>query len=134
MEKVCFECSDSLRGRSDKKFCSDSCRNAYNNRHSCDANNFVRNVNNVLRRNRRILQGIMGKHITIVNRFHLIRLGFDFKYYTHIIPEKEGDEVYFCYEYGYRYMGSEGISIVRDMPSPDYNSEPVEKRLRKQNN
>ena len=32
MEKRCLECNDVLHGRSDKKFCSDACRNTYNNK------------------------------------------------------------------------------------------------------
>lgn len=31
MEKNCPECGDKIIGRADKKFCSDACRNAYNN-------------------------------------------------------------------------------------------------------
>ena len=32
MEKRnCLECKDPVKGRIDKKFCSDYCRNAYNN-------------------------------------------------------------------------------------------------------
>jgi hypothetical protein len=32
MNKVCLECGEKIVGREDKKFCSDGCRNAYNNK------------------------------------------------------------------------------------------------------
>jgi hypothetical protein len=34
----------------DKKFCSDGCRNAYNNKINKDSNNYMRNTNNKLRK------------------------------------------------------------------------------------
>ena len=43
MEKQCLECGTAIRGRADKKFCSDQCRNQYNNTLNRDANNYVRN-------------------------------------------------------------------------------------------
>ena len=36
VEKKCLDCGDSLRGRTDKKFCSDQCRNSYNNKLAAD--------------------------------------------------------------------------------------------------
>ena len=37
MEKQCLECGDKIVGRIDKKFCSDGCRNAYNNKVNKDS-------------------------------------------------------------------------------------------------
>ncbi|MBC7863150.1 MAG: DUF2116 family Zn-ribbon domain-containing protein, partial [Bacteroidia bacterium] len=42
--KKCPECGESYLGRVDKKFCSDQCRNTYNNRHNADGTNQVRNI------------------------------------------------------------------------------------------
>jgi len=53
--KQCLECDNEIKGRIDKKFCSDYCRNAYNNKLNKDSNNLVRNTNNRLRKNYRIL-------------------------------------------------------------------------------
>ena len=55
MKRKCEECGDEFVGRADKKFCSDQCRSAFNNRLNKDATNFMRNINNILRKNRRIL-------------------------------------------------------------------------------
>ncbi len=32
MPRTCLECHEKIVGREDKKFCSDGCRNAYNNK------------------------------------------------------------------------------------------------------
>ena len=53
--KTCLECGEKIVGREDKKFCSDSCRNAYNNKINKDSTNYMRNINNKLRKNYRIL-------------------------------------------------------------------------------
>ncbi len=58
MDKNCLECGDKIVGREDKKFCSDGCRNAYNNKINKDSTNFMRNVNNKLRKNYRILSAL----------------------------------------------------------------------------
>ena len=53
--KTCLECGEKIVGREDKKFCSDGCRNTYNNKINKDSTNYMRNVNNKLRKNYRIL-------------------------------------------------------------------------------
>src|ERR1051325_10509811 len=101
MHKSCPECGEKLSGRSDKKFCSDMCRNAYNNKINSDSNNYVRNVNNILRRNRRILEeSLPGEKISVVKQ-KLLDKGFNFKYFTHQRVTRNNHTYVFCYEYGY---------------------------------
>jgi hypothetical protein len=57
--KLCLFCEKPLKGRSDKKFCDDYCRAAYNNDLKSAANNNIRNVNNALGKNRRILESLL---------------------------------------------------------------------------
>ena len=56
--KNCPECGNIILGRIDKKFCSDMCRNNYNNKLKAVDVNYVRNINNILKKNRRILEEI----------------------------------------------------------------------------
>ncbi|MEO7801082.1 MAG: DUF2116 family Zn-ribbon domain-containing protein, partial [Ginsengibacter sp.] len=60
-EKKCLACGKPLRGRVDKKFCDDYCRNNYNNRQKAKGSHssFVRNINNCLLKNRKILESIL---------------------------------------------------------------------------
>ena len=43
-KKTCLECGDTFAGRVDKKFCSDGCRNTYNNKINKDSKNLIRNT------------------------------------------------------------------------------------------
>ncbi len=100
-EKACLECGEKIIGRSDKKFCSDQCRVAYNNRLNSNETNFMRNVNNVLRKNRRILIELNTTGKSRVSRERLSEKGFDFNYFTSTYTTKEGAIYHYCYEQGY---------------------------------
>jgi predicted nucleic acid-binding Zn ribbon protein len=57
----CPACGKPLNGRVDKRFCDDYCRNGYNNQLKSASNNLVRNINNALGKNRRILKSLLQK-------------------------------------------------------------------------
>ncbi|MCI5058995.1 MAG: hypothetical protein MRY83_22970 [Flavobacteriales bacterium] len=101
MTKQCPNCQESFFGRTDKKFCSDYCRNSFNNRLNSDTTNFMRNVNNTLRKNRRILSKLNVNKKTKVSEKKLKREGFNFEYYTNIYETKKGSKYFFCYDQGY---------------------------------
>ncbi len=102
MEKrTCAECGEAFHGRADKKFCSDMCRNAFNNKLNGTSNNYIRNINNILRRNRRIMEELVPAETAKVSQQKLADKGFNFGYYTNIVTTKEGKQYKFCYEYGY---------------------------------
>ncbi len=101
MEKSCPECGNKIIGRADKKFCSDACRNSYNNQLNKDSNNLVRNINNRLRKNYRILEGLNPEEKTKVSRQKLNNAGFDFNFFTSIYTTKAGTIYYFVYDQGY---------------------------------
>ncbi|WP_293944303.1 MULTISPECIES: hypothetical protein [unclassified Sphingobacterium] len=117
MEKVCLECGQNIRGRSDKRFCDDSCRNAYNNKLNSDQTNLIRNVNNILRKNRRILLDVLdGEGMIKVPREKLKRQGFDFKFHTHTFANSKGQVYSFIYEMGYLVLENDWILIVQKKP------------------
>ncbi|MBX2901296.1 MAG: DUF2116 family Zn-ribbon domain-containing protein [Cyclobacteriaceae bacterium] len=100
-EKGCLECGTKITGRSDKKFCSDQCRVAYNNKLNRDETTYMNNVTNILRKNRRILLELNTGGKTKVNRDKLNEKGFDFGYFTSQYKTKEGAVYNFCFEQGY---------------------------------
>lgn len=100
-EKSCEECGTTIIGRIDKRFCSDQCRNTFNNRLNSDVTNYVRNINNALRKNRRILMELNPQGKVRISRHKLLAKGFDFEYYTSTYTTKEGSQYYYCYEQGY---------------------------------
>ncbi|MCK9612740.1 MAG: hypothetical protein PHR81_00345 [Bacteroidales bacterium] len=113
MEKrTCLECGEEFSGRIDKKFCSDMCRNAYNNKLNSDNTNLVRNINNILRKNRRILQSLNKAEKTKVHRKKLVEKGFDFNHFTNIYRTQKGSQYYFCYEQGYLPLDNDFYFLV----------------------
>lgn len=100
-ENKCQECGEKLIGRVDKKFCSDQCRISFNNRLNSDSTNYVRNVNNILRKNRRILEELNPTGKTRVSGEKLKVAGLNLNYFTSIYKTKEGAMYKFCYEQGY---------------------------------
>lgn len=114
-ERNCLECDERLKGRSDQKFCSDQCRNSYNNSLNSDANSVVRNTNNSLRKNRRILEDLLkgrkdGKGITTLSV--LSKSGFNFDVITSIYTTKTGNIYKFCYEFGYQKLEDDKFMLV----------------------
>ncbi|HMU08548.1 MAG TPA: hypothetical protein PKC54_00965 [Ferruginibacter sp.] len=113
--KTCVLCGKILKGRSDKKFCDDYCRAAHNNELKSAVNNHIRNVNNALGKNRRILESLLpeGGQITKASKEKLIEKGFQFKYHTHQYQAKNGNTYFYCYEYGYLLLEKNRLLVVK---------------------
>lgn len=112
-EKQCPECGDKIIGRTDKKFCSDGCRNTFNNRINKDQKNLIRNINNRLRKNWRILEQLNPQQKTKKPRAQLVALGFDFSYFTNIYTTKSGNTYFFVYDQGYLALENDFYALVK---------------------
>ena len=116
ISRTCTACGKTVKGRSDKKFCDDYCRNAYNNQLKAADNNYVRSINNKLRRNRRILESLLSREeeTILVSRDYLQQQGFMFNYCTHSYTNKKGDVYLFCYDYGYLPLANGCCLVVKN--------------------
>ena len=113
MEKrYCIECEEPIFGRLDKKFCSDQCRSMYHNKMKSDCTNFMRNVNNILRKNRRILLELNPTGKTKIHQSILSKKGFHFQYFTNEFITKSGNIYRFCYDQGYLQLKDEFVALV----------------------
>lgn len=113
MSKVCLECGEKIIGREDKKFCNDSCRNTYNNKQNKDATNLMRNINNKLRKNYRILSELNPEEKTKATRSKLLQMGFEFEYFTSIYTTKNGTTYFFVYDQGYMLIENDWFILVK---------------------
>ena len=112
--RLCLECNTPIKGRVDKKFCSDYCRNSYNNKLNKDSKNLVRNINNRLRKNYRILDSFTLKEgKTRTTKTRLLDKGFDFEYITNLYTTKKGSTYYFVYDLGYLPLDNDYYMIVK---------------------
>lgn len=100
---TCLTCQKPLRGRTDKKFCNDYCRNFFHNKEKAEKSALAHRINSLLLKNRRILHSICNSKngLICLSREYLQELGFSFRYFTHIKKGAEGSVYRFCYEYGY---------------------------------
>jgi hypothetical protein len=119
MKRICQECKCEFEGRVDKKFCCDQCRNTYNNRQNRDIINYSRNINRILKNNRRILNEFFEKNVYKTHRDKLIAAGFIFDYMTNIYRTKTGKVYFFCYDLGYLVHDDGICTIVEKMDYVD---------------
>ena len=119
MSKACFECSEPISGREDKKFCSDGCRNSFNNRINKPKNRLMRKINSHLRRNYRILASVLERFPDGKIPYDiLIEQGFDFRYFTGIAKTKEGDRCYCLYDRAYKRLKNGRLKVLKKEISP----------------
>lgn len=115
MERKCTECNAPLNGRSDQRFCSSLCRNSYNNRLKQKSSTpYVRQIHNILMKNRTILQRLNKDGKAYCKREILVNKGFNFKYFTHTLETKKGNKYFFCFEEGYLSSEREFVTLVRN--------------------
>lgn len=103
-KRYCLECKELLKGRTDQKFCSDYCRNAYNNRKRTGHKQLVRRIDKILHNNRNVLCELCPQGKKTIFKFDLASAGFDFNYFTNIYRTKKDVVYYFCYDYGFSYL------------------------------
>ena len=73
----------------------------------------MRSVNNILRRNRRILWKFYDQGERSVHRQRLIQEGFAFGYYTNERKEPTGTTHRYCYELGYEEKSPNQLRLVK---------------------
>jgi predicted nucleic acid-binding Zn ribbon protein len=104
--KHCLQCAAPLKGRRDKKFCDDHCRNNYNNQLHLNTTLMMRQVHQILRKNRRILEKALiqneaGEPILLEP---LLEEGFLPGYHTKFSHDANGQLQYYCYEFGFKLV------------------------------
>lgn len=111
--KKCLECSEPIKGRSDKKFCCDYCRNAYNNKVDKESKNLIRNINNRLRKNYKILSALNPNGKTKTPKTKLLDRNFDLQLFTSIYTTKTGNVYYYVYDQGYLKLENEYYLLIK---------------------
>lgn len=113
MDRLCLDCGTAVKGRADKKFCDDSCRNNYNNRIKTEDGLVLRRINSILKKNRSILAQFNPNGKAKISRKKLISAGFNFDYHTYYYETQSGNCYVFCYEYGYLILNDDRVLLVK---------------------
>ncbi len=111
--KQCLECGEKIVGRIDKKFCTDYCRNSYNNKVNKESKNLIRNTNNRLRKNYKVLSELNTTGKTKVTRTKLFDQGFDFNFFTSIYKTKTGNVYFYVYDQGYLALENDYFLLIK---------------------
>jgi len=110
--KYCDKPIDLLKGRRDRQFCDERCKNAYHNKIAFEEEKEVKRINKILKRNREILKKMNARKE--VTKERLLKAGFDFTYFTHHKFTIHYHYQYtFCYDYGYRAVKPESYKVVK---------------------
>jgi hypothetical protein len=113
-DRKCLACEKTLRGRIDKKFCDDYCRNNYNNQQRAVDSQYDKKIISILKKNKQVLaQFLKEEEMTKTTKERLLSSGFQFKYHTHHYENKKGNTYVFCFEYGYLALDNDWFLIVK---------------------
>ena len=115
-ESSCLQCGKELKsGRIDKKFCNEGCRNQYHNAQKIAEHEEIKNINGIIKNNRKILKSFLGDNPTVtVAHEALLKKGFEFDYLTHYVNSHYQSNKYtFCYNYGYRLLEKNKYKVVK---------------------
>lgn len=75
----------------------------------------MRNIHNLLRKNRRILSELIPSHKEEheIDLDTLLLLGFSLKFHTHMQLHVDQAPIYYCYEYGYQLLSIQRIRVFK---------------------
>lgn len=115
--KKCLSCGKVVKGRTDKKFCDDYCRNNFNNQKKSKENYspYVKGILNTLLKNRKILETLLppDKQTIHFKKEKLVQAGFIFKYFTHTYINKQRETYFYCFDFGYKQLENDWLMIVK---------------------
>lgn len=100
-DKKCKQCGKNLIGRLDKLFCDSQCRNTFNNQNKRSDQLLIQDVNQRIRRNRRILKSLCPIGKATVRKEVLDTMQYDYRYFSSIFKSPNNNVYYICYDYAF---------------------------------
>lgn len=108
-QMICLTCKTPMRGREDKKYCSDQCRATANNHNRKATEKEIIFTNKVLRKNRKILKTLCPVGKSTVRRTVLESMGYNFSIFSSLYYPNSSNLYYFCYDYGFSPIVQKGV-------------------------
>jgi hypothetical protein len=122
--RECLVCGAALHGRSDKKFCSETCRSFENNKIKAQDKYGISEMNKVLRRNREILKTLCPYGHATVRKDVMDALGYQQCMFTSLFITDNRQVYYLCYDYGFTPLIVKGIKKVLIITRQAYMNSP----------
>lgn len=99
--QTCLECGSEVYGRTDKKFCCDSCRNRHNNRLRSLGRSITERTIRALNRNHSILEKLLEMNLSSMDTDRLTENGFRPEYMTGLRKTRAGHMECRCFDIKY---------------------------------
>lgn len=100
-KRYCLCCGKELHGRPDKKFCSEQCKDKWNNARKCERRQVRTCVLRILECNYSILRNLTESGGTVWDLGLLAALGFRPDYITRLVSNKKGYLICECFDIRY---------------------------------
>lgn len=118
MARLCKQCSkpiDPVKGRKDRVFCDENCKNKFHNTQTYLEEQEIKRIQLLLKKNRRVLKKMFARpDRDEIKKERLLKEGFDFDYHTHFVTSKiKKNQFTFCFDYGYRAVSELTFKIVK---------------------
>lgn len=98
-QRICPLCSKPVHGRSDKVFCSETCRRFSASQRRNDDEHLLRNIIGVIHKNRKILKSLCPTGRAKVDRSVLTSLGYDASIFTSLYITGNNHWYHICGDY-----------------------------------
>lgn len=115
MDQECKVCAKSIKGRSDKIFCSFYCKNVYHKKIRYASKVAAIEINGYLKRNYAILlEALTQNKVQIkIYRNLLEKKGFRFKYHTHFHVNSKSKTLFYVYDIAWIEFSDDEILVIR---------------------
>lgn len=110
---TCQSCSKEFEGRSNKKFCSNECKNKHHNAAHREKQEVITDINKILHRNWTTLHHLYGIYRSAPISMNIVEAyGFNKKYFTHVQNSPIGEKYTMAYDVGFKNHIDNQIQIV----------------------
>lgn len=110
-------CGRKVVGRLDKKFCSATCKAAFNRKKRAHNKTITKLIDSHLHKNLEILQDFLGtKNWAKTDRLYLDQQHFNWHYFTSLTRNHIGKIYYHIYDLRYMKFSDGGVAIYKSRP------------------
>lgn len=111
--KECQHCGKEFKGRSNKKFCSNVCKNNFHNEVYRRSNKIVVDLDKKLHKNRSVLKDMFEVYRSSPISLDILKArGFDENFHTHTFNAPSGDRYVMVYEVGFKKSFDGQVQII----------------------
>ncbi len=110
---TCLECGEGLTyGRSDRKFCSQECKNHFHNKQNSSSRSIKLRVLNALDKNYQILDNLLKNNVLEMDIGELVLMGYKLSFITSY-HKIRGHYEYYCFDMKYCMSDNRIYSIKK---------------------